>query len=172
MSEDSKPTPPSARAGLTGKRGEYLVALQFALVLLFALTPVWHPGMDHATLAALRPWLLILTLPCTIVAILLAGSGLAHLRENLTPLPYPVDHNRLIQSGAYAFVRHPLYASQLFAALAWTLYNLSLTHLLVAILGFLFFDHKASKEEAWLSKRHPDYPDYARRVKKLIPWIY
>jgi protein-S-isoprenylcysteine O-methyltransferase Ste14 len=69
-------------------------------------------------------------------------------------------------------VRHPLYSSQLFAALGWTLYTLSLSHLLILVVGFLFFDYKAGKEEGWLTERHPAYPDYARRVKKLVPWVY
>jgi protein-S-isoprenylcysteine O-methyltransferase Ste14 len=69
-------------------------------------------------------------------------------------------------------VRHPLYSSQLFAALGWVAFSLSLSHLALLAVGFVFFDFKASKEEAWLTERHPDYADYARGVRKLIPWIY
>jgi protein-S-isoprenylcysteine O-methyltransferase Ste14 len=83
-----------------------------------------------------------------------------------------VDHSRLVSHGAYAVVRHPLYSSQLFAALGWTVLQLSLSHLALLVIGFVFFDHKAFKEEQWLEERHPEYADYARRVKKLIPWLY
>lgn len=98
--------------------------------------------------------------------------GALQIRRYLTPLPYPVDHSRLVTSGVYGLVRHPLYSSQLFAALGWSLFTLSLSHLAILVLGFLFFDYKASKEELWLTERHPEYADYARRVRKLIPWIY
>jgi protein-S-isoprenylcysteine O-methyltransferase Ste14 len=38
-------------------------------------------------------------------------------------------------------------------------------------LCFAFFDYKAGKEEAWLTQRHPEYADYARRVHKFVPWV-
>ncbi len=162
-----QPNPPPK-----GRRGEHLVAIQVVLILVFAIMPAWHPGVDTAELAALRPWLLPAVLPAALAALIFAGFGALHIREYLTPLPYPVDHNQLVQTGVYGIVRHPLYASQLFAAFAWTLYNLSLTHLPVLILGLIFFDYKANKEEAWLTERHPDYPLYKNRVRKFIPWLY
>lgn len=160
------------RLSLTGRRGEHLVVIQFALIIVFALTPAWHPGIDAELLGTLRPWLLPLVVIASLAAIGFAGFGSLHIREYLTPLPYPVDHNQLVQTGVYGIVRHPLYASQLFAAFAWTLYNLSLPHLILLVGGFIFFDHKANKEEAWLTERHPDYTGYATRVSKFIPWIY
>jgi protein-S-isoprenylcysteine O-methyltransferase Ste14 len=36
----------------------------------------------------------------------------------------------------------------------------------------LFADFKATREERWLRERFPDYPDYARRVRKLIPFVH
>lgn len=174
MSQDSTPSSFAhrLRQSLQGQRGEYLVAIQFALILIFAIMPVWHPGIDSALLASLQPWLLVLVIPAAVAAILFAGFGSLHIREYLTPLPYPVDHSQLVQTGVYSILRHPLYASQLFAAFAWTLYTLSLSHLLVLITGFVFFDYKARKEEIWLSERHADYPSYAQRVHKFVPWIY
>lgn len=162
---------PNDRPGL-GRRGEMLVAIQFVLMIIFAATPVWHPGLSAALLADL--WLprLILAVPFAVAALVLGLMGSHHIREYLTPLPYPVDHNQLVQHGVYGIVRHPLYASLLSAALAWTLYNLSLTHLILLIIGFLFFDLKARKEEAWLTERHPEYRDYAARVRKFIPLVY
>ncbi len=155
-----------------GRRGELLVAIQFALMLLFAVTPVWHPGLSPVLIADLLLPRLILAVPFALAALVLAALGSHHIRDYLTPLPYPVDHNRLVQHGVYALVRHPLYTSLLSAALAWTLYTLSLAHLLLSIVGFLFFDVKARKEEAWLSERHPEYRAYAKRVRKFIPYLY
>ena len=155
-----------------GARGELLVAIQFVLMIGFAVLPVWHPGLGADAMdasAGLRTWL---AAPFAIAALFLGGFGAVHLRDYLTPLPYPVDHSQLVQHGVYGIVRHPLYASLLMAGAAWTLYNLSLSHLLALVVGFLFFNHKASKEEAWLGERHPEYADYARRVKKLIPFVY
>ena len=104
--------------------------------------------------------------------LLLALLGAHHIRDYLTPLPYPVDHSQLVQHGVYGIVRHPLYTSLLSAGLAWIIYNLSLSHLLLWIIGFAFFDYKANKEEHWLSERHPEYADYVQRVRKFVPFVY
>ncbi len=157
---------------LHGKRGEYLVILQFALLFAFIFMPAWNPFATpglFADLQLLRWGLLIL---CGICALLLGGLGSLHIWEYLTPLPYPVDHSRLVQHGVYGIVRPPLYSSQLFAGFGWAAFNLSLSHLILLAVGFLFFDYKASKEERWLQQRHPEYADYARRVRKFIPWVY
>ena len=155
-----------------GKRGEYLVAIQFALMFAFILAPAWNPWLTLEVAAALAPVRWALGLAGGGAALLLGGLGLLNIRDYLTPLPYPVDHNRLVRHGAYSVVRHPLYSSQLFAAFGWVAFSLSLSHLALLVVGFAFFDYKAGKEEAWLRARHPAYAEYARGVRKLIPWVY
>lgn len=66
----------------------------------------------------------------------------------------------------------PLYSSQLFAPFGWIIFTLSRSHLLPLVATFLFFSYKADKEELWLKERHPEYEEYAKRVKKFIPWGY
>lgn len=155
-----------------GRRGEYLVLVQFVLVFAFIVAPAWNPWVSPETLAALAPARWALGLAGAVVGLALAGLGVLAIRSYLTPLPYPVAHSRVVRGGVYRLVRHPLYSSQLFAAFGWTAFTLSLTNLALLVVGFAFFDHKASKEEAWLTERHPDYADYARGVRKLIPWVY
>lgn len=157
---------------LRGHRGEYLVVLQFVLFFAFIVAPRWNPLVTQGVMDTLEPLRWGALALFGIVALIMGGLGSVHIRDYLTPLPYPVDHNQLVQHGVYAWVRHPLYSSQLFAALGWTVFTLSLTHLAILIVGFFFFDYKSGKEEAWLTERHPEYADYAQRVKKFAPWIY
>lgn len=159
-------------AFLPTRRGEHLVQIQVLLFLAFIFAPNWNPFVSDELLAVSVPlrWaaLVLLWIP----AVLLGGLGFINIRKYLTPLPYPVDHNRLVMHGVYRLVRHPLYSSQLFAALGWVLFTLSLSHLLLLVIGFFFFDYKASREEGWLTERHPEYSDYSKRVRKLIPYLY
>ena len=157
---------------LRGSKGEYLVALQFVLFFGFIFAPAWNPLPGNDLLNTLEPLRWIALVLLLGIAFLLGVSGLAQIRKFLTPLPYPVEHNELVQHGAYAWVRHPLYSSQLFAALGWVLFTLSLSHLLILVVAFLFFDFKARREERWLSERHPHYADYAKRVRKFVPGLY
>jgi protein-S-isoprenylcysteine O-methyltransferase Ste14 len=146
------------------------VAIQIALFAAFALAPAWSP------LAPLPDWTWAPRLALLSILALASGAlavlGTIKIRRYLTPLPYPVDHNRLVTDGVYGLVRHPLYASLLLLALGWTCWTLSLAHLALLVLGFFFFDYKAAKEEGWLALRHPEYADYKRQVPKLIPWVY
>lgn len=155
-----------------GPKGEILVVIQMILFLAFALAPAWNPWLSAQTLAASEPLRYALLLIFALAALALGLLGAIGIRHYLTPMPYPVDHSRLVTDGAYALVRHPLYSSLLFAGLAWVCWTLSLAHLALLVLGFLFFDYKARKEEHWLTERHPEYPQYARRVRKLVPWVY
>jgi protein-S-isoprenylcysteine O-methyltransferase Ste14 len=37
----------------------------------------------------------------------------------------------------------------------------------------IFFPLKASVEEYWLTQRYPDYPEYARRVRRrFLPFVW
>jgi len=155
-----------------GRRGELLVALQFVLFFAFALMPRWNPWLTPDLLAATMVPRLIILAACALVALAFGGLGSRALRSYITPLPYPVDHSQLVTSGVYAIVRHPLYSALLFAALGWICYTLSLSHLALLVVAFLFFDYKAGKEEGWLIERHPEYQAYAARVKKFVPFIY
>ncbi|MGC1393936.1 MAG: isoprenylcysteine carboxylmethyltransferase family protein [Coleofasciculaceae cyanobacterium] len=155
-----------------GERGEYLVLLQGMLLIGFILLPVYRPVELNSDVAAQ------LYLRWGVAAILalmglgLIVKGLLDLGQNLTPLPYPKDNGELIQSGAYSIVRHPLYSGIIFAALSWVVFQFSLSHLIAMAVLFAFFNAKASREEAWLTQKYPEYPDYQQRVKRLIPGVY
>lgn len=107
-----------------------------------------------------------------LLACLIMAIAVINLGKNLTPLPCPKDNAVLIQNGLYQFVRHPIYFGVLLAALAWLLIFPGMYILIYAIGLFFLFDIKARREEVWLVERFPDYQDYQRRVKKLIPAIY
>lgn len=155
-----------------GRRGEYLVVLQFLLIAAFILMPILPNLRDthFFHISELLRWAILVF--CWAAAMVMGGLGSHNIKEFLTPLPYPVDHNRLVTTGVYGIVRHPLYSSQLFAAFGWVVFTLSFSHLALLVLAFLFFSFKASKEERWLVQRHPEYLDYAKKVRMFIPWIY
>ena len=152
--------------------GEYLVLLQGALLAGFAILPVYQlPGfkIQSSQLIDLT-WILASIL--SLGALILIMKGLIDLGKNLTPLPYPIDNGELVQTGIYSIVRHPLYSGLIFAALAWTIFQMSLSHFIATAILLIFFDIKANREETWLTQKYPEYSEYRQRVKKIIPGIY
>ncbi|WP_293123198.1 isoprenylcysteine carboxylmethyltransferase family protein [Microcoleus sp. bin38.metabat.b11b12b14.051] len=157
---------------LNNSRGEYLVLLQGALLAGFAILPVYQiPGFKiQSTQLIYLTWILASILG--LGALILIVKGLIDLGKNLTPLPYPIENGELVQTGIYSIVRHPLYSGLIFAALGWTLWQMSISHLIATAILLIFLDIKANREETWLTEKYPDYSEYRQRVKKLIPGIY
>lgn len=143
----------------------------------------WAIGQTILSIAyVLLPGVSVFSLPLTVriggtvifgvAAFLLGFAGLFALGDNLTPLPHPKEEGKLITTGAYRFVRHPLYSSVIFLALAYAIWFMSLSHLVGVVVLLLFFDRKATQEEKLLTTKFPEYEEYRRSVKKLLPGIY
>ncbi len=149
-----------------GRRGELWVAAQGVLLLLFALAPrIGSPWPAH-DIFRLVGWVL-----AGIGSLLLVWSAL-NLGHSLTPLPRPLPDGELVTSGAYGFVRHPIYCAVIIGTLGLSLATENWLRLALTGVFFVFFDMKASQEERWLQEQYPAYMAYKSHVKKLIPWIY
>jgi protein-S-isoprenylcysteine O-methyltransferase Ste14 len=154
-----------------GPRGEWFVLAQIVLIGLVFLgprtlfgQPSWPFPFPHA-------------LPVAGFVLMACGgalffAGAFNLGRNLTPLPYPKDDDELIQSGAYALVRHPMYGGGLILALGWALSVQSWLTLLYVLALFVFLDVKSRREEKWLAEKFPEYAAYKRRVRKFVPFVW
>jgi len=98
--------------------------------------------------------------------------GAIALGRRLTPFPKPSENPRLVQHGIYSFIRHPLYASVMAAALGWALVWQSRPAVFAALALIVFLDLKSRREERWLQEQLPEYSDYMKRVRRFIPWVY
>jgi protein-S-isoprenylcysteine O-methyltransferase Ste14 len=102
----------------------------------------------------------------------LVGRAVADLGETLTPMPRPLPAGRLITSGIYASLRHPIYAGLIAASLGWSTLTRSPGAFVVAVILAAFLDAKARREEAWLLEHYDGYADYRRRSKRFLPGVY
>lgn len=150
---------------IMGKRGEGWVAAQLFLFVVILLSPQFDAF-------SFPLWLRVLGFLILCGGGILSTLGLLNLGRNLTPFPKPIAGGRLVRSGAYNLVRHPIYTGLIFGTLGWALLTDTLLGLAFVMVIFIFFDLKSRREERWLTEAYPDYPEYQKRVKKLIPWIY
>jgi protein-S-isoprenylcysteine O-methyltransferase Ste14 len=85
---------------------------------------------------------------------------------------HPKEDHKLVTSGAYAYVRHPIYAGAMLA-----LFGSALTGSIVAVVLFMisiiFCLRRIKKEERMMLNLFPDqYPTYQARTKKFIPFVW
>jgi protein-S-isoprenylcysteine O-methyltransferase Ste14 len=116
--------------------------------------PQWLGGMSSAL---------------AVVAFALAVSGLLYLRRSLSIIP---EVRRLVTGGPYRLVRHPLYAAEILAAFAFVVVKPGV--LAVAVLApFVAVQLLRSWfEERLLTEAYPHYREYARRTRRLIPFVW
>jgi protein-S-isoprenylcysteine O-methyltransferase len=113
------------------------------------------------------------------LALFAAGLGLrwyamAYLGRLFTfDVSVAADH-RVVDTGPYRLVRHPAYTGSLlsFAGLGLCGGNLASLAVLLAPIAWAFLHRIAIEEAALTSALGSRYADYARRTKRLVPFVY
>ena len=101
------------------------------------------------------------------------GYVLSHfyLRSNWSLSASTKEGHKLITSGPYKIVRHPMYSSMTLVVFGSGLLIANYLMLLFTPVVFIIYYIRARKEEALLKEEFPEYNQYARRTKMLIPGI-
>jgi protein-S-isoprenylcysteine O-methyltransferase Ste14 len=84
------------------------------------------------------------------------------------------DKHRLVDSGPYSLVRHPMYSSFLLLALGQMFLLSNWVVGLAGLLGFsaLFYFRIGREERMMLETFGSSYGDYMKKTKRIIPFIY
>ena len=77
-----------------------------------------------------------------------------------------------ITRGPYRYIRHPMYLAVLLVALALILDRFTWSRGIAWIILLADLIAKLSYEERLLCARFPDYLDYRKRTKRLLPFVY
>jgi protein-S-isoprenylcysteine O-methyltransferase Ste14 len=121
-----------------------------------------------------RPWLAWIGAAVFAVALLIFWSAHRELGRNFSPSLVVRQEHTLVTGGLYRYVRHPMYT----AFWLWVIAQaLLLQNWIVAIGGFcgwgiLFFDRIGQEEAMMRDTFGEQYDAFARRTKRLVPWIY
>ena len=140
-------------------RGGRWVVAQFALIALVLaagwLPPGW-PGFADRVLPSIGA-------VCSLLGLLVAAWAWRTLERAATPFPLPREGGRLVETGPYEYVRHPIYSAALLFFVGYTLATSPTALVPLAALAVLW-RNKAGLEEELLEQRYPDYRDYRVRV--------
>lgn len=80
--------------------------------------------------------------------------------------------SQLITRGPFRFIRHPLYSGILIFCLALLLNYFNFLRIFLFLLLLVSTILKLDQEEKILVKHFKDYPDYQKKTKRLIPFVY
>jgi protein-S-isoprenylcysteine O-methyltransferase Ste14 len=109
------------------------------------------------------------------VALLVAGCAVCvwarvHLGRLWSGGVVLKEGHRVVDSGPYGFVRHPIYSGAFVAMVAFAAIRARPTGLLLSLGFIVFFALKSRLEERLLLREFgAAYEDYQRRVPRLVP---
>ena len=108
---------------------------------------------------------LIIFVLILVTAVYLIRSGHAVVSHGQRP-------SGVVATGAYQYVRHPLYLGSIMFYLGLSLATASFFSLLLVVLIFIFYNHIASYEDKLMEDRfHEEYRNYKKKTGKWMPMI-
>ncbi len=83
------------------------------------------------------------------------------------------EGHELIQSGPYCWVRHPIYTGILLGILGTNVADARIRDVYIFALAAFMLLVKLKIEERFMLKQFPTlYPEYRKRTKALVPFVF
>jgi protein-S-isoprenylcysteine O-methyltransferase Ste14 len=153
------------------KRGEHPFGDTGQLILFVVFLLVWVGDSFLLRLSTVPAGAVPLLVRLGLSAI--AGAyGFVLMRSGHVAVSEAERPVRIISTGAFGRVRHPLYLAAILLYLAFTISTLSLLSAAVVVIALVFYDYIASYEETLMERKFgEEYVHYKRRVGKWLPRI-
>ena len=147
---------------------EYTI-MGLIVALLLILQPAILPVLGYYTEASWGMTLQIIGLLLFFSSLLLHWWARSNLQQFFGERIEVQKDQHLIESGPYAYIRHPIYTSFYLLGFALLLLNPSILILLLLAYTFWDFGRLVSKEEKLLSDNIPGYKAYMTRTSRFFP---
>ncbi|MHB8086450.1 MAG: methyltransferase family protein [Dehalococcoidia bacterium] len=144
--------------------------LLFAIIASFLLPLI--PVFNFLNYAPVNPILSSIGVILCVTGMAFLVWGRQRLGRNWSQTVAAKKEPELVTSGPYRYVRHPIYAGGLVAALGSAIVCGGAWIFLLLILGTIFI-LRVGAEDRLMQQQFPDeYPAYKRRTKALIPFVW
>lgn len=147
------------------QRSFYLIFITLSLTIIFSLL---FSRTDESLPRQ------IIGLGCLGGGVFLRYWGILHLKNQFTRHVTVNTGDRLVSTGPYRTLRHPLYTGLLFITIGFPLFFANWIVTIVAgLVMFFMLRHRIRIEETLLTAGFgPAYTEWATTRKRLIPFIY
>jgi protein-S-isoprenylcysteine O-methyltransferase Ste14 len=149
-------------------RDDRLAPRALALVGTFMVLIVGALPRGH-TLYAPPSWVHGLSSGLSLLAFVVIIAALLFLRRSLSIIP---EARRLVVGGPYHVIRHPLYAAEILAMLAFAMVNPTVSVVLILAPFIATQLLRSHYEEGLLMRVFPVYRAYASHTRRLIPFAW
>lgn len=139
-----------------------LVFLQFTLI---ALMLFFSNGLSAFTNHTLALAIFLIGLSFALWALNHNRIGNFHVRPKLK------ENCKLITTGIYRFIRHPMYASLILMMLSVLISSFSILEIILFLLFIVVLVLKALREESLWECHNEEYKKYKKNSKLFIPYI-
>ena len=100
-----------------------------------------------------------------VISLIVMSIAITELGSNLSPFPRPKEKTKLITSGIYRFIRHPMYYSLILISFGVFLTKLTFYYLFLTITLIFIIKSKIVIEDHYLNKKFSNYFLYKEKIK-------
>jgi protein-S-isoprenylcysteine O-methyltransferase len=141
----------------------------FLTVAILVLQPILLPGLSFRTTARWGLVIQIIGILTILIALALHIWSRAHLQQFYAERVEVQPEHKVIDSGPYRLMRHPVITSFFGIAAGLFLINPALPTLAALLYTIWDFTRAAKQEEELLTKTLPGYAAYADRTPRFLP---
>jgi len=106
-----------------------------------------------------------------LAVVLLIAARVAFESQKFNVTADPAD-GPLVRRGPYRLIRHPMYAGALLLIWAGIAGHWSMVNAVIGAVVLTVIALRIDMEERLLISRYPDYVEYRKHTRRIIPFIY
>ena len=128
---------------------------------------------EYSTPRQIYTFLPELGYPLAILGLFIFCWAFVQLKKagSFTPFPSPKPQGKLVNSGIYKLVRHPIYTGLIVLSLGLSLIDRTEESIIWLVLFGWFLGFKSRFEEKRLNIKFPDdYKEYCKQTSPFLPW--
>lgn len=144
----------------------------FVCVAILVLQPLMLAFLSFRTTQAWGLWIQILGALLVLISLGLHMWSRTHLQHFYAERVEVQPEHKVINTGPYALMRHPVITSFFGISTGLFLINPAVTTLAALLYTIWDFTRAARQEEDLLSQTLPGYTDYANRTPRFLPRVW